>query len=334
MSHSWDSILSEIKNKTYRPIYFLMGAEAYFIDQVVDAIENTVLEESEKAFNQTILYGKDTDMLTVVSEAKRYPMMAPYHVVIVKEAQYLKTYEPLEDYLKNPSPTTILVFAHKHKILDRRKKAGKLLSKDHVMLEAKSLYENQITAWIEKQVKKAGYFIDETSSHLLANHVGSDLGRLNNELNKLFGLLQSGTQITPSLIEQNIGISKDFNTFELSNAVCRKDLPKAFTILRYFEQNPKAGPDVLIISGLYFLFIKICLINGSKGVDQAAIPKLIGVSPFVARNYILGAKNYPLAKSLRVIKYLREYDAKLKGMGSGSTKKSELLKELIIKILY
>lgn len=334
MAHSWDSILSEIKNKTYRPIYFLMGEEAFFIDQVVDAIEHTVLDEAEKGFNQTVLYGKDTDMITIVSEAKRYPMMAPYHVVIVKEAQQIKSYDALEGYLENPSPTTILVFAHKYKNLDKRKKVGKLLAKNHVMLEAKKLYDNQIPSWIEKRVKSKGFLISGKSSVLLANQVGSDLARLNNELDKLFGLLKPGTEITPDLIEENIGISKEYNNFELISAIAHKDGPKVFTILKYFEQNPKDNPQVLTMGILFNYFSKVLMIHGSKGLDPSGIPKLIGVSPYFVKDYQLGTRNYSMGKALRIVKYLREYDGKLKGLGSGDVSPTELMRELHLKILY
>ncbi|GAB5557193.1 MAG: DNA polymerase III subunit delta [Schleiferiaceae bacterium] len=334
MAHSFDSILSEIKNKTYRPIYFLMGEEAFFIDQVVDAIEHTVLDEAEKGFNQTVLYGKDTDMVTIVSEAKRYPMMAPYHVVIVKEAQQIRSFDALEGYLENPSPTTILVFAHKYKNLDKRKKVGKLLAKNHVMLESKKLYDNQVPSWIESRVKSRGFLISNRSSALLANQVGSDLARLSNELDKLFGLLQHGTEITPDVIEENIGISKEYNNFELITAIAHKDGPKVFTILKYFERNPKDNPPVLTLGILFNYFSKVLMIHGSKGIDPSGIPKLIGVNPYFVKDYQLGTRNYSMGKALRVVKYLREYDGKIKGIASGDVSGSELMRELHIKILY
>lgn len=334
MAHSFDSILTEIKSRKFHPVYFLMGEESFFIDQVVDALEKTVLDESEKSFNQTILYGKDTDIVTVVSEAKRYPMMAPYNVVIVKEAQHLKSFDALEGYLENPSPTTVLVFAHKYKSLDKRKKVGKLLAKDHVMLEAKKLYDNQVPTWIEKRVKSKGFLIDTVSSATLANQVGSDLARLNNELDKLFGLLKHGSSITSQVIEENIGISKEYNNFELINAIAHRDRFKAFQILDYFKKNPKENPPILTMGILFNYFSKLLMIHGSRGIDSSAIAKLIGVNPYFVKDYQLGAKHYSMAKSLNIIKYLREYDGKLKGIGSGDVDPYELLRELHVKILF
>ena len=333
MAHQ--TILNDLKNKVYHPIYFLSGEEAYYIDLIADYIEQNVLDANEKEFNQTILYGKDTDMISVISEANRYPMMANHNVVIVKEAQHLeKQLDLLEQYLEQPTPSTILVFCYKYKALDGRKGVTKKIKKETVVLESKKLYDDKIPDWITNYLKAKDYSITPKACLLLANFLGTNLSKLVNEIDKLIINVPAGTTITPEHVEQNVGISKDFNSFELTKAVGTLDVFKANQIVNYFAKNEKEHPLVMVISLLYGFFTNILTYHYTTDKSRNNIAAQLKINPFFVSEYTLAAKNYPIKKAVKVIEYLREYDLKSKGVNSVSASGGELMKELVFKIMH
>jgi len=324
-------IISEIKNGSYAPIYFLMGEEPYYIDGIASFIEDSILSEEEKGFNQMILYGRDVTVEEVISNAKRYPMMAEKQVVIVKEAQDLsRTIENLVSYAENPQPTTILVICYKYKKLDARKKLSKAIQKNGVLFESKKLYENQIPDWIRRVLAGKGYTITPKASQMLTEFLGNDLGKVNNELEKLQLILAPGEQITPQIIEENIGISKDFNNFELQNAIGSLNIKKAFTIVQYFGHNSKNHPLVMTVAILYSFFSKLLKYHALKNPANAA--RELGVSPYFIKDYETAARNYPMKKVSKIISAIREIDMKSKGVGAANIPQGDLLKELLVKI--
>ena len=328
-----NSILKDIKNKKFAPIYFLSGEEPFFIDQVSKAIESDVLTEDEKGFNQTILYGNDVEMADVLALAKQFPMGAERQVVIVKEAQHLsRSIDQLESYAENPQPSTVLVFNYKGKSLDKRKKLYKTLQKNSVVLETKRIYDNQIPDWIETTAKEMGMNLEAKSKFMMAESLGSDLGRIYNELQKLKILAETGN-ITPEIIQKNIGISKDYNNFELRNAIETRNAVKAFKIANYFSQNPKDNPQVVTLSILYQTFSNIIVYHTLSDKSQSNVAKELGLHPFFVKDAATAAKNYPLKKATRIISLLRETDVKSKGVGStGNVSDGDLLNELLFKI--
>ncbi len=324
-------IVTSIKNGDIKPIYFLMGEEAYYIDAISDYIEKTVLSEEEKGFNQMVLYGRDVTIDDIVGNAKRYPMMAERQVVIVKEAQDLsRTIENLVSYVENPQPTTVLVFCYKYKKLDARKKLSKAVKKSGVLFESKKLYDNQIPDWIKRTLASKGYTISPKAAQMLTEFLGTDLGKINNELEKLQLILKPGEQITPQVIEENIGISKDFNNFELQNAIGERDIKKAFSIIQYFAQNPKNNPIVMTVSLLYGFFVKVLKYHSLT--NKASAAKELGVNPYFLKDYEKAARNYPMKKVSGIIATIREVDMKSKGVGAANMSQGDLLKELLVKI--
>lgn len=333
MDHN--QILKDLKNKVYHPVYFLTGEETYYIDLIADYIENNVLDDAEKDFNQTILYGKECDIATIISEAKRYPMMANHNVVIIKEAQHLNTQiDKLESYLEQPTPTTILVFCYKYKKIDGRKAFGKTLKKKSVYFETKKLYDNQIPEWISAYLKDKNYTITPQAALLIAEFLGADLGKVVNELNKLIINVPAGNEITPDTVERNIGISKDFNNFELNKALGSKDVFKANNIIYHFSKNEKDHPLVVTIGLMYTFFTNILKFHYTKDKSRNNVASVLRVSPFFVSEYQTAARNYSIRKSVKIIEYLRDYDLKSKGVNNTSTANSELLKELVFKILH
>ncbi|HRN42922.1 MAG TPA: DNA polymerase III subunit delta [Vicingus sp.] len=328
-------ILKDLKNKVYHPIYFLCGEEAYYIDLIADYIEKNVLDANEKEFNQTILYGKETDMLTIISEAKRYPMMANHNVVIIKEAQNLeKELDLLEQYLNQPTPSTILVFCFKYKGLDGRKAISKKIKAKAVVLETKKLYDNQIPDWITNFLKDKEYSINPKACALLAEFLGNDLSKLANEIEKLTINVPEGTTITPEHVEQNVGISKDFNIFELTKTIGSLNVYKTNEIVHYFAKNEKEHPIQVVISTLYGFFTKILIYHYTADKSNKNIASQLGINPFFVGEYQTAAKNYPIKKAVKVIEYLREYDLKSKGVDNSSTSSGELMKEMVFKITH
>lgn len=331
---TYQQLRSEIVQKKFRPLYFLAGEEAYFIDALAQLIEEHALSEEEKSFNQSILYGADTDLPTIIGEAKRYPMMAERVVVIVREAQHLRNFDLLEDYAKNPQPSTVLVFAYKGKKLDGRKGITKLLKKSHVYLEFAKLYDNQVPDWIRNNLQGLGIGIEPKAVLMLSESLGNDLGRVDSELRKLAGLLKPGQSISPDLVEENVGISKDFNNFELCNAINQGQFGKAMRIQAYFAANPKDNPSVLTLSILYRNFRILMILNQLKGASQGEMCRAAGVSPHFLPDYLSALPKYNIRKLARIFGYLREADMRSKGVNDGGTNDQELLKELLFKIFY
>ncbi|MEO0038365.1 MAG: polymerase subunit delta [Bacteroidota bacterium] len=326
-------IINDLKAGTIKPIYFLMGEEPYYIDKLTEYIENNILSEDEKGFNQTVIYGRDATIEDIVSNAKRYPMMAERQVVVVREAQELsRTIDKLESYAENPQPTTVLVVAYKYKTLDKRKKLVKLIAKNGVLFESKKLYENQVGTWIQRLLQGRGYSIEPKANAMLVEFLGNDLSRISNELDKLQIILPKGHTITPKDIEYNIGFSKDYNVFELQNAIGSKDQLKAYKIAQYFADNPKDNPLVVTVSLVFGFFVKILKYHGLKDKDPRAAAPVLGVNPFFMKDYEIALRNYPMKKVSSIVASLREIDVKSKGVGANSLSNHDLLKEMLVKI--
>lgn len=331
---NFQSILSDLKAKKYQPVYFLMGEESYFIDFISDYIINEVLNDTEKEFNQTVLYAKDIDVQTVISTAKQFPLMGKRTVVIIKEAQQLKKIEQLENYLNNPQESTILVFCYKYKSLDRRKSIYKILSKKAVLFESKKLYDNQVPAWIVNYLTSKQYKIGHKASHLIAEYLGNDLNKISNELEKLMIILPANSEITSESIESNIGISKDYNNFELTNALAKKDIIKSNRIANFFSKNPKENPLVVSVGVIFNFFQKVLLYHTIIDKSSNNVARLLKINPYFIKDYQIAAKNYSKSKSIEVIGLCRTYDMKSKGVDNQSINDGELLKEFLFKILH
>jgi len=325
-------IVNDIKSGNIAPIYFLMGEEPYYIDRLAEFIEENVLAEEERGFNQTILYGRDVSMEEIISAARRYPMMAERQVIIVREAQDLvKTIDKLEPYAENPMPTTVLVFCYKYKVLDKRKKLVKILDKKAVLFEGKKLYENQIPDWIRRTLSGKGYTIEPKAAAMLTEFLGTDLSKIAKELEKLQIILPKGSAITAKNIEDNIGISKDYNNFELTRAIAEKDQLRAYKIADYFANNQKDNP-LLVTTGLLFNFFSNLLqYHGLKDKSQKAAMAALKINYFRYNELTAAAKHYPMKKTSAIVAALRDVDVKNKGVGSNASA-PDLLKELLVKI--
>ncbi len=337
-----NDIIKDIKNRKYKPIYLLHGEEPYFIDLISSQIESSVLSDAEKGFNQTVWYGKDTDIMTVLNAAKRYPMMADYQVVIVKEAQDMKWgkedadkkgINPVLSYFENPLSTTILVFCYKYGKFDKRKKAYKAIEKKGLVFESATLYDNKVPAWIESYAAGKNYKISAQAAGMLCDYLGNDLSKIANELDKLMLNVPAGQEISLKEIQDNIGISKEYNVFELQSALIRRDVLKANQIINYFEANPKANPIVLILGNLNNFFSKVLLYQYVKGRTPQDAARELGVNPYFIKDYETASRTFDFYKCMQIIGWLREYDLKSKGMNSNASH-GELLKELIFKILH
>lgn len=332
-----NSILKSIKNKTLSPIYFFHGEEPYYIDKAVKSFENDILSEEEKAFGQTIVYGKDTNLGEILSLAKQFPMFGELNIIIVKEAQDLKIKEEeqkaFEQYIENPVPTTLLVFAHKHKKIDARKKFAKLLKKANQIFLSSPVRDYQLANWITDECNALHIKTAPNIAHLLAEYLGNDLSRISNELNKIKLILKEGEVLDGNLVEMHIGISKEYNIFELQNALGAKDESKAFKIVHYMGKNPKSNPIVKNIGALFNFFSKVVLFHTMRGANPNEIATELGVHPFFVKDYSQASRLYPLKHATRVISILREIDLKSKGLGANQTPDDELLKELVYKIL-
>jgi DNA polymerase-3 subunit delta len=327
-------LVSDIKNGNIKPIYFLMGEEPYYIDKISDFIENNVLAEEEKGFNQMVLYGRDVSIDDIVGNAKRYPMMAERQVVIVKEAQDLsRSIEKLVLYAENPQPTTVLVVNYKYKKIDKRKALYKTLKKIGVVYESKKLYENQVAEWIRRVLSPKGYSISPKAAQMLVEFLGTNLSKINNELEKLQLIISKDQQITPELIEENIGISKDFNNFELRKAVGERNVVKVHQIVNYFADNPKDNPMVVTVSLLYNFFSQLLHLHGLNDRSPRAIASSLRINPYFVNEYVNAARNYPMKKVSAVIATLREFDVKSKGVGANAVPQGDLLKELMVRIM-
>jgi DNA polymerase-3 subunit delta len=335
-------ILKDLRNRKYKPLYLLHGDEPYFIDQVSNYIEHELLPPAEKGFNQTVMYGKDTDVMTVLNAAKRYPMMADYQVVMVKEAQEMKwgrddedkkSINPLLAYLENPLPGTILVFCYKYGKFDKRKKTYKAIEKNGLVFESGSLYDSKIPGWIEGYVGDKQYKLSGQASAMLAEYLGNDLSKIANELDKLMLNINKGEEITLKSIQDNIGISKEYNVFELQTALTKRDAYKVNQIINYFEANPKSNPIVLVLGNLNNYFTKVLSYHYLKDKSQQNVARELGVSPYFVKDYELAARSFDYGKTMHIISALREYDLKSKGVES-TAPHGELMKELMFRILH
>ncbi|WP_299781423.1 DNA polymerase III subunit delta [uncultured Formosa sp.] len=328
-------LVADIKQKKLKPIYLLMGEETYYIDKLSDYIEANVLSEEEKGFNQMVLYGRDVTIEDIAGHAKRYPMMAEYQVIIVKEAQDLsRTIDKLVDYAKNPQPSTILVLNYKYKTVDKRKAVYKTIKKTGVVFESKKLYENQVADWIRRTLASKSYTITPKASQMLVEFLGNNLSKINNELEKLQIILPKDSQITPEHIEENIGISKDYNNFELRKAIGAKDVLKAQRIVKYFAENPKDNPMVVTVSLVFSFFSQLLQIHGLSDRNPRNVAKAVGVNPYFVNEYLTAVANYPMKKVSANISILREFDVKSKGVGSNAVPQGDLLKELMVLLMF
>ncbi len=332
---TYDQIIKDLKNKIYKPIYLLMGDETYYIDLITNYITEHILSADEKTFNQTILYGKDAEARLVDNAARRYPMMSNYQVVVVKEAQNLKSIEDLVFYCSKPLQSTILVINFKYKTLDKRKKLYKEIENNGIVFESKKLYDYQIPKWIKEYLKKHKYEIDPNAEMLLTEYLGNDLGKISNELDKLIISLPENTTITNDLIEKNIGISKDYNNFELQKALVQKDVLKANRIINYFGQNQRDNPIATTIPSLFYFFSKVLAYHYIPDKsNKNAVASQIQVSPYFIDEYKLASTNYSKRKVVDIISILRDYDLKSKGVDSNAVSPGDLLKEMIFKMLH
>lgn len=335
-------ILKDLKNRKNKPVYLLHGEEPYFIDLVSNYVENNFLPDAEKGFNQTVFYGKDTDIMSVLNAAKRYPMMADCQVVLVKEAQDMKWgsedadkkgINPLLSYLENPLRSTLLVFCYKYGKFDKRKKAYKAIEKNGEIFESAPLYDNKVPAWIEEFLTGRGCRISQQACLMLAEYLGNDLSKIANELEKLMLNIGKGQEITLKQIQDNIGISKEYNVFELQAALGKKDIVKANRIVNYFEANPKANPLVLVLGNLNNFFSKVLAYHYVQDKTPQTLARELGVNPYFLKDYEQAARSFNYVKTMQIIGYLREYDLKSKGVESNADSGS-LMRELVFKILH
>lgn len=327
-------IVNDIKQGNIKPIYFLFGEEAYFIDKIASYIADKVLTEEEKGFNQMVLYGRDVSIEDIVGNAKRFPMMAERQVVIVKEAQHLsRTIENLSPYAQNPQMSTVLVFCYKYKKLDKRKTLYKHIKKNGVVFESNKLYENQVSEWLRKTLVSGGYSISHKAAIMLVEYLGTDLGRIHNELEKLKLAIPQKKEITPDDIEQYIGISKDYNNFELKKAIGERNILKATKIVNYFAQNPKDNPFVLTITLLHSFFAQLLQYHGLNDHSPKNVASVLKINPYFVGEYQTAARNFPMKRVSQIIGSLRELDLKGKGVNASNMDQADLLKELLYKIL-
>lgn len=333
-------ILKQIKSKAYKPVYLLHGEEDYNIDILTQAFEDKVLTESEKSFNLTIWYGKDATAKQVIDSCMRYPMMAPYQLIILKEAKDMKTLNDLAVYIKNPVPSTVFLIQYKHGKLDMRKALGKAIKAKGEIFESKKLYDNEVPKWITKYVSDKGYSIAEKNVILVANHLGADLAKIANELDKLFILIPAGSEIDSDVIEKHIGISKNFNVFELQDAMASRDLYKAQQIIQYFANNPKKNPAVLVIGGVFNFFSRLYLAISYGKQNDMELASSLGFSPrneyaarFMVRNYRQALRTYSRDEIEKGIGVISKFDLRSKGVGNVSTEPGQLLIEMVYELV-
>ena len=331
---NYDQILSDIHKKNFAPVYFLTGDEPYFVDMISDTIENEALDEADRAFNQIVLYGRDVDVETIANHARSFPMMGERMVVIVKEAQDVKNLEEFEKYLDTIPETTLLVFAYKYKKFDKRKTLAKKIDKKGIWCESKKLYDSNIPGWIQNYLKGEGYSITPKATQMLADYLGTDLHKIANELKKLIIALPKKKSIDDADVERNIGISKDYNGFELQNAIGSRDVLKANRIVNYFGDNGKDNPLLVTVITLYGYFTKLIKLHTTQDKSQGNLASVLGVNPFFVKDYLAAARNYPPATCIRCISILREFDLKSKGYESGDVSEKDLYREMIFKLMH
>jgi DNA polymerase-3 subunit delta len=334
MAQDYKNIIQSLKEKTSKPVIFLHGEESYYIDLIIDAAIKYTLEDSERDFNQTIIYGKDADLNALLAQLKQFPMMAEKQLVIMKEAQDVKDWGPLENYFENPVDSTLFVIAHKHKKADSRKKYLKSIKKTGVLFESARLYENQIDAWIQTYLKSKDFSINPKAALLLVDFLGTDLGKIVKELDKLALVLEKGTTISEVHIEENIGVSKDYNPFELANAVAKRDIHKAHKIINYFEQNPKATHITMLLPTIFSFFERLMRVHFLRINNPNQIKTSLGVNFFVAQDLSRALAIYKPKKIAKNITLLHEYDLKSKGIDRGPGSDWDLLRELVYQLMH
>ncbi|MBT8220597.1 MAG: DNA polymerase III subunit delta [Bacteroidia bacterium] len=328
-------IIKDIRNGKYAPLYLLHGTESFYIDEIVKVAEEEILDEAQKAFNFTMVYGKDADSESLGNALRRYPMMAPYQLIILKEAQDMRTLKDLEPYAANPNPTTIFFIAHKYKKLDGRSALIKQIKKHGIVYESKALRDYQMSQWISEYIQSHGYKATHQITALIAESLGTDLSKVSNELEKLFINLPSGTTITKEIVQAQIGISKDYNVFELNKALAYMDVVKANRIINYFIANPKSNPFILVNGMLFKFFSEVYMTHYAKGQGDQAVAKILGL-PYhgFVKDYREACRNYSLSKTQNILSMIATYDLKSKGYQNVSTENGELLREMVFKILH
>jgi len=334
---NFDDILRDIKAGKFSPIYFLHGEEPFFIDRIEEAVDRYALSEGEKGFNQSVLYGKDVDHLTLLDYLRRYPMMSERQVVILREAQEMKSLGELAGYFEKPMPTTVFVVCHKHKKYDMRTKLGKVLASKALVFESKKLYDNQVPDWVIAYCRAKKRSIELPAAELIAEYLGADLAKVANELDKLALNLPAETTITANHVQEYIGISKDYNVFELQRAFALRDLAKIARIQQYFAANIRKNPLIVTISSLHAYFTKVYMLHFLQTAGDAEMSKTLELrSDFFLKEYKLAARNYPLQHTEYILHVLREYDLRAKGVDTDTTNTGdeELMKELFFKILH
>mgnify|MGYP001815042404 CR=1 FL=1 len=335
-----EQVLEQLRSGEYKPLYFLQGDEPYFIDAISNYIESNALEESEKGFNQMIMYGKDSRVDEILTNARRFPMMANRQVIIVKEAQEIQhlgrqdAQKLLQDYVENPQPATVLVFCHKHKTLDGRKALTKSIIKHATFVDCKKLYDNKIPGWVHDYVKSKGATIDQGTAQLLSDYIGNNLERVSTEIDKILINLKSPAKIDADAVQKYVGISKDYNVFELQKALVVKDKVKAQKIVQYFASNPKLNPVIPIIAVLFSFFSKLLLVQHSGTHSEQDLAKALRIRPFMVREYLVATRNYTLVQVINNIGHLRTADLQVKGVGNQYNSDGEVLKELIFKLTH
>jgi len=327
------AILTQLKKKEYAPVYFLQGDEPYFIDLIVNYIEKNVLNEGERSFNQVVLYGKETDFKQVLDQARQFPMMSPYRVVIIKEAQSMKGLENLAPYFEKPSEQTILVVAHKYKFIDKRKKKlWSAIKENAVILESKKLYDNKIPAYIVNLAKAKKLTVDNKTAFVIAEHLGNDLSKVSNEIDKLALNLEAGTTVSNDHVQQYIGISKDYNVFEFQKALGQKNKTKAYRIIKYYAQNKKAHPIQMNVGSIYGYFLKLFIAKKYERSDDRTMASKLKVNPFFVGEYKQAVRNYTMPQIKNAFKYIHEMDKKSKGVGSRYANDLGIYQEFLFKL--
>jgi DNA polymerase-3 subunit delta len=330
---SAEKIIAELKKGSYKPVYWLEGEEEFFIDKVVAYAEHNILNESEKSFNLSVFYGKDAEWADIVNACRRYPMFSDKQVVVLKEAQAMRNIERLESYIEKPLSSTMLVVAYKNKKVDGRTKLAKLLKEKGALLTTKKLYDNELPEWTQQLVHAKGYTINRKALFLLIDHIGNDLSRLNNEIDKLALNLSGRNAITEDDIETYVGVSKEFNVFELQHAIASRDLYKAIRIINYFEANPKAAPMQLILPSLYNFFSKVQMVYSVPSREEKSIAAAIGVNNFFVRDYLQAAQQYSAPSVEKILLLLHEYNLRNIGINDAGTSDADLLKEMVVKMI-
>lgn len=328
-----EKILSDWKKGNFKPVYWLEGDEPYFIDQIIEYAEHKILKESETGFNLTVFYGKDADWASVVNACRRYPMFAERQVVLLKEAQQMKDIDKIESYIDNPLSSTVFVVSYKDKKVDGRSKLAKTLKQKGELLTTKKIYDNQLPEWTSQMVQQHGLTINQRALLILVDHIGNDLSRIQNEIEKLAVNLGARKNITEDDIENYIGVSKEFNVFEIQDAIARKNLSKAIRIIQYFEANPKAAPIQMILPALYNFFSKVFMVFGAGSNDEKAVATALGINPYFMKDYMQAARNYNYNGVEKILLLLHEYNLRSVGVHDSGTGDAGLMKEMVVKMM-